>query len=317
MTTFLDMLWRVSLFVVLGVPGFILARLGKIKESGRGAITALLLYVAMPALVLLKLLETDVRALNAADVALAALMPFVMTALLWGVCRAVFRKADGVGGVCALCATFSNCGFLGIPLAEALYPDRPEITVLLSVFNISATFLLFTAGTVMLCGKRRQGAWRALLSPLNGAVLLGLALSFFGVGAHLAPVLPILETLASMTTPLAMTVLGALCATLSLKALCGGGRAFLAVGIKLVVAPLLGMGVLALLKYGFSLPVGGDIASAVFLGTAVGTAASAPSMAEVYGGDPHQGAVLTVASTLLCPLTLPLLYLLFVRLFLS
>ena len=51
MQVFFDMLGRLALFALLGVPGFILAKLGKIDTRGRATLVNLLLYVAMPFLV--------------------------------------------------------------------------------------------------------------------------------------------------------------------------------------------------------------------------------------------------------------------------
>ena len=64
------------------------------------------------------------------------------------------------------------------------------------------------------------------------------------------------------------------------------------------------------------IPLGQELAVAMLLSVAVSTAASAPSMVEEYGGDPHYAAALTVGNTLLCLVTLPPVYLLFCLLFL-
>jgi predicted permease len=59
------------------------------------------------------------------------------------------------------------------------------------------------------------------------------------------------------------------------------------------------------------LPLGDEALLALLISTAVSTAASAPSMAEDYGRDPHYAAALTLGNTLLCLVSLPFVYLLF------
>ena len=107
MGVFFDMLGRLTLFVLLGVPGFVLARLGKIEERGRAALVNLLLYVAMPFLVFSSLLKTDVRSLQAAEWITCAVFPAVIMGIVAGVCTLAFRGNGDKARISRFCSTAS------------------------------------------------------------------------------------------------------------------------------------------------------------------------------------------------------------------
>lgn len=319
MGVFFDMLGRLALFVLLGVPGFILTRLGKIEEKGRAALVNLLLYVAMPFLVFSSLLRTDVRTLRAAEWITCAIFPAIIMGIVAGVCCLIFRGNKDKARICRFCATFANCGFLGLPLAESLFPDRPAVALFISIYNILSTVLLYVLGGAMLSGTETEAKARSwvkiLISPLTVGAVLGVICSLLGVGEKLTFLTTFVEIPAQMTTPLSMTVLGCLLATLPKRPWWREGGLWLSAAIKLIVSPLLTVGILLVLTRLCGLPLGVDAMLALLLSTAVSTAASAPSMAEDYGRDPHYAAALTLGNTLLCLVTLPFIYLLFNFLF--
>ncbi len=316
MGVFLDMLLALLRFVLLGVPGFVLARMGKLEARGRAALVNVLLYVAMPCLVFKSLLETDVRALHAADWITALLFPVLVTVASCLVGWLILRGHGDRDRICRFCATFSNCGFLGIPLAESLFPQG-SVVLFIALYNITATVLLFVVGGAMLADGAQKRNWiKLLVSPLTVATLVGILCSGLGLSATRADWLyELVRIPAAMTTPLSLTVLGGLLAALPRRAWWRDGGLWRTALVKLVMAPLVTMAVLLFLCRVCRLPLGRDVAVALFLSTAVSTAASAPSMVEEHGGDPHYAAALTVGNTLLCVVTLPPAYLLFCMLF--
>ena len=65
----------------------------------------------------------------------------------------------------------------------------------------------------------------------------------------------------------------------------------------------------------YNVYINGELASAMLLSAGISTAASAPALAQKNGADVPYTAVFTLGSTLLCMITLPLLWLLFEFLF--
>lgn len=310
MTTFTAMLSHVALFALLAVPGFLLGRLGMIERGAVPSMSNILMYVAMPCLVFSALCSADLTALSLADLAACALIPVLLELALAGVTALLFPGAGdrGRGAACRFCSIFSNCGFLGIPLAAAVYPDAPEVTVFVSLFNVFSSLLLWTLGVYILSGDRRcVSPKKALLNPLSAAIVLGVIASRFApAGGTFFP-----ETYASLlaqvTTPLSMLVLGAELADLRPAGLRPTQRLWLTLAVKLLACPLL---TLLLAELAGLLPGAAfspALKPALFLASAVSTAASAPAMAQRYGADGEYASLLTMATTLACVLTLPCL----------
>ena len=82
--------------------------------------------------------------------------------------------------------------------------------------------------------------------------------------------------------------------------------------IRLIVSPLIALGMLTIVKYALrpDAPNMTSLAAALFIAAGVSTAASAPALSERYGSGGDCAAVCTVGTTLACAVTLPLISLL-------
>ena len=314
MQLFPTLLVNITLFALLIVPGYIMGKRGLIASAALNSMTNILMYVAMPALVLVKLLSTDIFALSLTDIIVCALFPFLALAvgLAFGVLL-LRRGTEGRRRAGRYCVIFSNCGFLGIPLCDALFPDTPAVVLGISLFNVVSTFLLLTVGVYLLSGDRAHIKIKnALLSPVAIAIVLGVVLSLTSsVWEPFHTVMPKIEEyatyLSALTTPLSMLVLGVELSSVRFGLMFRNTGLYVGALIRLILVPFTIMLALALLR-ACGVCVGTEFCQGLFFATAVSTAASSPAMAQKYGADSEHAAVLTLGTTLLCVVTLPLLY---------
>lgn len=317
MKAFLEMTGNVALFMLLMLPGWILGKMRRISESEIDALGTLLTCVAMPALVLCKLLEADFSSLHPTAVLISMLLPVLVVLLTDGVTVLLLgKKRAREMGVRRFCAVFSNCGFLGIPLASALFPNAPEIAVYVSLFNVVNTFLLLTVGNSILSPGAQRPNWKRLLcTPVVLCILLGAVLLWIGHAPLCGVVATYTSYFAMLTAPLSMLVLGYELSKVKVGQMLRSRALYSVSLIKLVWMPLLALGVLLLLNFLPAVTVEKRLATAMLLATGVSTAASAPAMAGANGADRSHATTLTLGTTLLCLVTLPLLNLLFELLF--
>ena len=85
-------------------------------------------------------------------------------------------------------------------------------------------------------------------------------------------------------------------------------RVYAVAFVKLILSPLLGLGILLLCR--LFLPIGRFAVIALFIIGAMPTASSALNFAEMFGGDRETAAAATLMNTILCILTIPVLMLL-------
>jgi len=309
------LLGNVLLFVALVVPGAILGK--RAREGIGGAerlITDILTDIAMPFLVLEKFTEIDVSSIGMSEMLCCILFSIGIVMLLYLISRLLFRKKGKEDKKCAVsrfCSVFPNCGFLGIPLAVAVFPNEPKVAVLVSLFNVFSTFMLLTFGIYVLSGDCKSiSVGRAFLKPITVAVVIGFVLSFSGLSERL----PVIHTysgyLAGLTTPLAMTVLGFELSKLGFKNMFATPSLYGVAALKLIVSPMIALAVLLLLRF-LGVDISLELAAAMLISTGVSTAATAPAMSERYGADGRYAAILTLGTTVFCVLSLPLVSLVF------
>jgi len=304
----------VLLFIMLMIPGYLVGKFRRPDPRGTEMTSSILTDIAMPFLVFSSFLKTNITSLRASEVVVSVLLPFAIVGITLLVTFIFFKKKDDIDAGKVLANRYSaiipNCGFLGLPLAMAVFGADSKIAVLISLFNVSNTYIILTVGGYILSGKTKISIKRLLLSPVNFAIVFGVIFSLLDIGVRFPMVVSYADYLASLTTPLSMTVLGYELSKLKPSQIVKNTAVYPASFIKLVVCPVTAMAILFILKNAFSVNIEFELAAAIFISSAVSTAATSPSLAAKHGADSEQAAVVTLGTTILCVITLPLLYLL-------
>lgn len=189
-------------FLLVGL-GWASARHGVVPVSALGALNAFVLYLALPAMLLLlgrQWAEQDFA--GAAVLPLYALAGALLGLLAWWLLRREPQR--GVRGMAVLVTLFPNTGFLGVPLLGALLGTAAApLLAATIVFDLVVTSSLCLA----LAGAKEGGLQRALRNPLPYAVALGVLLGQTGLQLP-GPLERCLQLLAQAVTPAALVALG-------------------------------------------------------------------------------------------------------------
>jgi len=199
-------------------------------------------------------------------------------------------------------AVYSNSGFIGIPLVLGIFGPLGVfyLTAQLTVSNL----LMWTHGVAVMQGKADMTLLKkALLSPPLIATIIGFICFLVGIRLPIAMARPI-EMIGSMNTPLAMIVAGVSISKANFGKIVRNKNIYHLCLIRLVVIPLMVIGVFSFLN----VPV--TIAGTLIIAVSCPVAANAILFAYRYERDHLYASELFVASTLLSMLTIPLLVLL-------
>lgn len=149
MTITVVLIQMIKLFLLMCLGG-ILYKLDIIDDHTRQHVTKLVLHVTMPTLIVYSFIQNmgakggaDLSVLFAVSVALYALLP-VAAVLLILLLRV--RKSDQ--GLYMFITVYSNVGFMGFPVVEALYGN--EGLFYAAVFNCIFNISIFTMGVAMM-----------------------------------------------------------------------------------------------------------------------------------------------------------------------
>ncbi len=137
-------------------------------------------------------------------------------------------------------AIYSNCGFMGIPLVQAMfgYEGVFYLTAFLTVFNL----LVWSHGVMQMSGQRSlKSLVRVLYSPAIIAILVGLVLFFLQITLP-SLLKDTLEMVGALNSPLAMFVAGATIIQTDLLGVLKKPRILYVSFLKLIVIPLASIG---------------------------------------------------------------------------
>ena len=204
---------------ILAAVGFGWVRLG--FEFRLEFVTRLAMTVAVPCLIFVALMETDLDPGALADLSLAALAAYVLVALMTWIALRILRL-DMATYLAPL--TFGNTGNLGLPLALFAFGDE-GLGYAVVVFAIMA-ILSFTLGIRVVAGAGSTG--RVLREPLLAATVLGGL--FLWQGWETPTFLTnTLRLVGQMAIPLMLLTLGVAIARLEVRAM---GRALALAALK-------------------------------------------------------------------------------------
>ncbi len=196
-------------------------------------------------------------------------------------------------------AIYSNCGFMGIPLVNALFGMEGVfyLTAFITVFNL----IVWTHGIILISGeKSMKNIVKVLYSPTIIAIVLGIITFFLQIRLHEVPA-KALEFISQINTPMAMIVSGVTMAETNVLKLLKKGRVYYICFLRLLLIP-------AILAALFS-PLG--ISEKVRLTVIVAASAPPAAMCTLqcirYGRNSVYASEIFTAGTILSVLTLPLI----------
>ena len=285
------------LFVLIGV-GALLTKLGLITEGGARTMTDVVLYAVTPC-VIINAFQREYRPEMLKGLLLTLLIAFLT--LLFSVLLAeiLYRKKDiSRAVVLKFSLVFSNCGFMALPLQQAILGEDGVFygAAYVAVFNI----FMWTYGLIAMSGKREPKAMlKAVVNPGVIGTVIGVILFMCSVKLPTVIASPV-SMLAALNTPVPMLVIGYHLMHANIRRVLTDKSAYFAMAMRLVILPLAVMGVLLLLKADATITV------AVVIAVSAPVAAFTTMMAGKFGRDTELSAGIVSASALFSLVTMPL-----------
>lgn len=280
---------------VLGVLGFLLFKGKKITPDGSKTLGNILIYLALPAVIINGFLVERTRE-HMLGILYSAGAAAVLLLLSMLVSRLFFKK----DAIAAFAASFSNPGFFGIPLIIASVGQG-------AVFYV-ACFVAFlnvgqwTYGVSILTGQPIRDGFqikKLIKAPFIIAILIGLFLFITQLPLPDA-VKGCLSTVASLNTPLAMFTVGIYLAQTDIRAMIRRPSLYAVALTRLAVIPLLSLLLLALLPQSLH-----PMKMALLLATACPVGSNVAVYAQLHGKNYPYAVETVVISTLFSVFSIP------------
>lgn len=309
MQEFLVMLKSVIVFVLLAIPGYIAVKSKLCKSADSNVLSKIALYVAVPFYVVSSTLDMELAGKTLINLILVALFYSIFLVLIYFLAKVFIRKKNGNEhtGLQRLCLLFSNNGFIGLPLAEAVFGAGSIILGYIIVINVINVVGLMLIGEYMFTdGKSKVSVKKIIKSPVIIAFVLAIIINLIGVDVVITEVAYYSNFFKSLVTPLAMTILGMKFADVKILSLFTSKKLYYMSLLKLVVVPVIVVAIMVVVN--MFVEIDKYIIFTMFIGFSTSTASLATSLADTYKVGEQEASLYVLGTTLYSVITLPILY---------
>ena len=222
---------------------------------------------------------------------------------IWGISKITVRKQDrDYACVEHIAIMYSNCGFIGIPMAQGIFGT--DGVLYMTAYVAMANFLLWSHGVIVMSGKADvKSVKKVFTSPTILSIVLGVACFFLQIRMPQIIEEP-MEMIAGMNTPMAMFVAGVNIAQADLKHIFVKRRLYWLSFVKLIIMPA------ALVALFWFLPVQKIIKTVMVLASSCPVGVTGSLFALRYGKDAVYASELFAMSTIISIITVPFMILL-------
>ena len=295
---FITVFTQVSVLMLMIAVGFIAAKTGIMTEAGAACCTDIALIIATPC-VIIKSLARRFDAAVMKSLLLAVALTLLVQVLMITLGTLLLRSKDlRRQRTLRFGSIFANCGFMSLPLQEVML--GADGTLYGSAYVIMFNLVVWSYGVYLISGDKRYIQPKKLfVNPGIAGLLIGLIIFVFSV-----PVPRVLSStvnyLAAIYTPLPMLIIGYhLSKTNVLKAF-KDIKCIAAVILRLLVYPLVSLGVL------YILGVRGTLLVSVIISLSAPVAAVTTMFSSKFGGgDTALSVDMVSLSTVLSIITMP------------
>ena len=320
MTVFVSTLNQMGYLALLVIIGYIVARIGAVPKTAFGILSKIENYILIPALVLNTFMTNftvDRLSVSWQPLVAGFAVGFASIALALVFSR-LCTKDDYVRKIFTYGLSFSNFGFMGNAVVQAVYPDVftdylifvLPLWILIYMWGVPAWLIPSGEGKVTL-GSRL----RALLNPMFISTLVGMALGLINLPALIKiPLLaegtsfflfPAISTLGSCMSPVAMLLTGMAIAQINIKDAFKNISVYAVSFVRLIVFPMFFILLLLVVDLPETLAICGICALAMPLGL------NTIVVPGAYGLDTTAASGMALISHLLSALSIPLVFMLF------
>ncbi len=285
------------LFVLI-MLGVALAKYKILNDGAVKAITDVVLYVVTPAVII----KSFVREKNAETLRLL-LIGLAASLIIFGiyiiVSSCLFKKTgEGERVVLRFGTVFPNCGFMALPLLQAVIGDDGVLVG--AAFVASFNIYTWTYGVIVMSGNTSgMSIKKILFNPGIVGILTGLVIFCFSIPLPNIILTPV-SYMAGLNTPVPMIIIGYNIYKTNLLKVFRNWRCIAVAVLRLLVYPLLTAAVLRLLG------VEGDLLISMAICCAAPTAATTTMFAVKFDKPTDISVNLVALTTLMSLVTIPL-----------
>ena len=287
----------IILFVLMAV-GFIATKTKLINDKSIPGFVNVLLYIVTPCLIINSFLSVEFTKETITSLLIAAGCAVVSHIIGIVFSFALKDNFKDKQSVYRFGTIFSNAGYMGLPLAQAVFGAEGVFygSVYVVIFNV----IQWTYG-ITIYNKDENSKLKTLINPGTIAVLIGLPLFLLKITLPDIVAQP-LSYISSLNTPIPMLITGYYFAISDFKKDMNNIKMWIVIALRMIIVPILA---LFIFKYVFSLS--GVLLCSCVLPACAPTAVNTMVLASKYNANTNIALKLVTLSTALSVVTMPLI----------
>lgn len=287
------------IMLILIIVGIICKKTKIITDDGNKELSKLVLTVVNP-IVILMAYQTDYKPQLVKNLLIAFRLSILSYIILIVAAYLLIPQKDGrETQIERFSAIYSNCGFMGIPLVNALFGSEGifYLTAFLTVFNL----VVWTHGIILISGERNlKNIVKVFYSPVIISIVLGIIMFFAQI--RLPDIITdSLNFISNLNTPLAMIVSGVTIADTKILKLLKKPGIYYVSFLKLILLPLILIAAFSLFN------VNEQVRITVLVAASAPAAAMCTLQCIRYEKNSLYASEIFAASTILSVVTLPII----------
>lgn len=293
------LLKQIALMFVLIMIGYLLCRKKLITLQGSGEMGKILLNVVIPC-VIINSFWCERTAEKTASLVQGSVIAAVVMAVAVIISTLIYGLRDGVS---CFSSAFSNAGFIGIPLVQAVLGN--SAVFYLSLMIVLVNFLQWTYGLYVLTGDKGKMKLSVVVkNPVVISVVAGVVIYLLNL-PRFAFTDTLISSITAVNTPVAMLVTGVYLAQSPLTDIISDRRTWMVSILRLLVIPAVSLLVMKLFPFGTQ-----EMKVAIMIAAACPVGSNVSIFAQQVGASFRDATNQVCLSTILCLLTIPLMTLL-------
>ena len=296
---FITVLIQVLILLMLILIGYILTKTKILTRKGVKSMTDMVLLLVTPCVIIKSFIREFDKALLK-TLLISFLIAFLAHIVFIILSRLLMRSKDiNSEKVLQFGIIFSNCGYMSIPLQQALLGDMGTFygSSYIAIFNI----FVWSYGILMMSGdKKYLTPKKLIINPGIIGVTVGLLIFLLSIPIP-KPISETVSYMASLNTPLPMIIIGFHLANSNLLSGIKDIRCLYSMLLKLVVFPLIVLGAIYLCG------IRGTLLVSSVISVSAPTAAITTMFSAKFERNTPLSANMVSLSTIVALLTMPLI----------
>jgi len=303
---------QVAILGIVGLIGVLAARLKIISPVVNESLAGIIINITSPFLIITSLSDLKFTGEIISNSIWVFVFSYLAIFVLMGIgmlSSKALRLNDEIGKVHILHTTYGNIVFMGFPVLNELFPGG-EALLYAAIYQVASNTLMWTLAIYVLRKEKTAGLKQNLkkfANPNTIALLIGLLMMSFQI--EMPDILhKSLGGLGDTTLYLAMIYIGALIAGIKLSETIKQPHIYVLSLNKLILGPFIILMIIHSLTTFFGIEFGIIALSTVVLEAAMPCMVIIIILVKKYGGNEKTAIENLFVTTVLCLVTLPLVY---------